>query len=192
MAQSGYEHGFLDNIKVSWADNEWGQGPTGTAVRTGATVVNSNTQTNSKLMPWRQAATERNYHSSISLPLATKNKMLGALNIYSSEADAFSAEEVSLLEELANDLAFGIETLRTRTLHNMAEKKLEFLAHFDPLTSLPNRTLLRDRFEQAAAIADREQSGVAISFSIWIILLTSMTALGMSMAINYWLASPID
>ena len=90
--------------------------------------------------------------------------MLGALNIYSSEANAFSAEEISLLEELANDLAFGIETLRTRTLHNVAEKKLEFLAHFDPLTSLPNRTLLRDRFEQAAAIADREKSGVAIFF----------------------------
>ncbi|MDD2341304.1 MAG: EAL domain-containing protein, partial [Tolumonas sp.] len=164
VARSGYEHGFLDDIKISWADNEWGQGPTGTAIRTGATVVNSNTQTNSKLMPWRQAATERNYRSSISLPLATKNKMLGALNIYSSEADAFSAEEISLLEELANDLAFGIETLRTRALHNVAEKKLEFLAHYDPLTSLPNRTLLRDRFEQAAAIADREQSGVAIFF----------------------------
>lgn len=164
VAQSGYEHGFLDHIKISWADNEWGQGPTGTAVRTGATIVNSDTQTNSRLIPWRQAATERNYHSSISLPLATKNKMLGALNIYSSEANAFSAEEISLLEELANDLAFGIETLRTRTLHNVAEKKLEFLAHFDPLTSLPNRTLLRDRFEQAAAIADREKSGVAIFF----------------------------
>lgn len=49
-------------------------------------------------------------------------------------------------------------------MHNAAEKKLEFLAHYDPLTSLPNRTLLRDRFEQAAALADREQSGVAMFF----------------------------
>jgi len=164
VAQCGYEHGFLDNIRISWDDNEWGRGPTGTAIRTGVTVVNSDTQNNPKLNPWRQAATERNYHSSIALPLATKNKILGALNIYSSETEAFSAKEVSLLEELANDLAFGIETLRMRTLHNVAEKKLEFLAHYDPLTSLPNRTLLRDRFEQAAALADREQSGVAMFF----------------------------
>lgn len=164
VAQCGYEHGFLDSIRISWDDNEWGRGPTGTAIRTGTTVVNSDTLRNPKLNPWRQAATERNYHSSISLPLATKTQVIGALNIYSSETDAFTTEEVSLLEELANDLAFGIETLRTRTLHNAAEKKLEFLAHYDPLTSLPNRILLRDRFEQAAALADREQSGVAMFF----------------------------
>lgn len=164
VAQCGYEHGFLDNIKISWDDNEWGRGPTGTAIRTGTTVVNSDTLSNPKLNPWRQAATERNYHSSISLPLATKAQIIGALNIYSSEAYAFSTEEISLLEELANDLAFGIETLRMRALHNVAEKKLEFLAHYDPLTRLPNRTLLRDRFEQAAALADREQSGVAMFF----------------------------
>ncbi len=164
VAQCGYEHGFLDSIRISWDDNEWGRGPTGTALRTGTTVVNSDTLRNPKLNPWRQAATERNYHSSIALPLATKAQIIGALNIYSSETDAFTTEEVSLLEELANDLAFGIETLRTRALHNVAEKKLEFLAHYDPLTSLPNRTLLRDRFEQAAALADREQSGVAMFF----------------------------
>ncbi len=164
VAQCSYEHDFLDKIRISWDDNEWGHGPTGTAIRTGVTVVNSDTLNNPKLNPWRQAATERNYHSSISLPLATKTQIIGALNIYASEADAFSSEEISLLEELANDLAFGIETLRMRTLHNVAEKKLEFLAHYDPLTSLPNRTLLRDRFEQAAALADREQSGVAMFF----------------------------
>ena len=164
VAQCGYEHGFLDSVRNSWDDNEWGRGPTGTAIRTGTTVVNSDTLRNPKLNPWRHAATERNYHSSISLPLATKAQVIGTLNIYSSETDAFTTEEVSLLEELANDLAFGIETLRTRTLHHVAEKKLEFLAHFDPLTSLPNRTLLRDRFEQAAALADREQSGVAMFF----------------------------
>lgn len=164
VAQCGYEHGFLDSIRISWDDNEWSRGPTGTAIRTGTTVVNSDTLRNPKLNPWRQAATERNYHSSIALPLATKAQIIGALNIYSSESDAFSSEEISLLEELANDLAFGIETLRTRALHNVAKKKLEFLAHYDPLTSLPNRTLLRDRFEQAAALADREQSGVAMFF----------------------------
>ena len=90
--------------------------------------------------------------------------MLGALTIYSSNPDSFGNEEVMLLEELANDLAYGIETLRTRVKHEAAEKQLEFLAHHDILTSLPNRLLLRDRFEQAIAQADREQSGVAVLF----------------------------
>jgi len=69
-----------------------------------------------------------------------------------------------LLEELATDLAFGVETLRTRAQHAAAEKQLEFLAHHDVLTGLPNRLLLRDRFGQAAALADRDQTGVAVLF----------------------------
>ena len=40
--------------------------------------------------------------------------------------------------------------------------KLYHQAHFDALTSLPNRTLLRDRFEQALLRAERENLAVAL------------------------------
>ncbi|PKO47407.1 MAG: hypothetical protein CVU29_03110 [Betaproteobacteria bacterium HGW-Betaproteobacteria-22] len=42
-----------------------------------------------------------------------------------------------------------------------AKEKIHHLAHHDPLTDLPNRTLLRDRFEQAMGFADREEAMVA-------------------------------
>ncbi|HUW37616.1 MAG TPA: EAL domain-containing protein [Rhodocyclaceae bacterium] len=45
-----------------------------------------------------------------------------------------------------------------------AEEKIDFLAHHDPLTRLPNRVLLRDRFEQAVTVAEREQARVALLF----------------------------
>ena len=45
-----------------------------------------------------------------------------------------------------------------------AEERIEFLAHHDPLTSLPNRVLTRDRFEQAMVSAVREKSKVAMFF----------------------------
>jgi GGDEF domain-containing protein len=38
----------------------------------------------------------------------------------------------------------------------MAEAKIRELADFDPLTGLPNRRLLRDRFTQLLAAAERE------------------------------------
>jgi diguanylate cyclase (GGDEF)-like protein/PAS domain S-box-containing protein len=41
---------------------------------------------------------------------------------------------------------------------------LERLAHFDPLTQLPNRTLFGDRFNQAIAHSKRNQSLLAICF----------------------------
>lgn len=42
-----------------------------------------------------------------------------------------------------------------------AKEKIHHLAHHDPLTDLPNRILLRDRFEQAMGFANREESMVA-------------------------------
>ena len=164
VAQYGDEQDYLGVARMSWSDTERGRGPTGTAIRTGQTDINQNSQTNPRVALWREAALARNYRSSIALPLTSKNQAFGALTIYSSEADAFGPEEVKLLEELANDLAYGIQTLRTRVEHAAAEKQLEFLAHHDVLTGLPNRLLLRDRFEQAKAQADREQSGVAVLF----------------------------
>lgn len=48
--------------------------------------------------------------------------------------------------------------------YKRAEEKLHFLAYYDPLTRLPNRVLLRDRFEQVAAIADRDRALLAVLF----------------------------
>lgn len=56
----------------------------------------------------------------------------------------------------------GIFSETTQPEQNNSE--LEFLAYHDPLTQLPNRQLLKDRFRQALASAARENSMVAICF----------------------------
>ncbi len=164
IAQSGYEVGYLDSIRLSWADNEFGRGPTGTAIRSGLPGINENVLTNPAMAPWREAAIKRGYQSSISLPLIDNEVVLGALTMYAREAEAFDSEEVRLLQELADDLAFGIVTLRTRLAHAAAEEKLAFLAQFDPLTQLPNRLLLRDRFDQAVRVAESRHATMAMLY----------------------------
>jgi len=44
------------------------------------------------------------------------------------------------------------------------QRKLEFMAHYDELTNLPNRVLFLDRFEQAVAHSKRNQSLLAVCF----------------------------
>ncbi len=39
VGQAGYEAGYLESIRITWADEEHGQGPTGTAIRTRRPVV---------------------------------------------------------------------------------------------------------------------------------------------------------
>lgn len=46
----------------------------------------------------------------------------------------------------------------------MAEERIEFLAHHDPLTRLPNRVLTRDRFSLAMMAAVRDKSCVAMLY----------------------------
>ncbi len=112
LAEFGFEEGYLDKANISWADNERGRGPTGTAIRTGEIQVNRNFLTNPAMAPWRESALKHGYQSSIALPLSDSGKILGSLTLYAREPDAFSAEEMELLLELAGDLAFGMAHLR--------------------------------------------------------------------------------
>jgi PAS domain S-box-containing protein len=114
VAQAGYEEGYLETLKVTWADTERGRGPTGTVIRTGQPAAARNILTDPHFAPWRQEAVKRGYASSLVLPLMVEDTAFGALNIYAGEADAFDAAEVQLLTDLAADVSFGILALRTR------------------------------------------------------------------------------
>jgi PAS domain S-box-containing protein len=125
-AQAGFNEGYLEQARISWDENsERGRGPSGTAIRTGEIAVSHDFQADPATTPWRAAALQRGYGSSIVLPLRTGAKAFGVLTIYSAEANAFQPNEVGLLKELADDLAYGIQTLRTRLAHGLAEQALE-------------------------------------------------------------------
>jgi diguanylate cyclase (GGDEF)-like protein/PAS domain S-box-containing protein len=55
-------------------------------------------------------------------------------------------------------------TFRDIRERKAAEEKLVLLANYDPLTSLPNRALFRDRLEQSLLRAKREREIVAVLF----------------------------
>ncbi len=124
VAHAGFEDGYLQNIHVTWSEAESGRGPVGMAIRKLQPCPVQNIAVNPLFAPWRQTATERGYASVCGLPLVTGGKRIGAIGIYSASPDAFDAEEVSLLAELADDLAFGISVLRTRNEHRRAEQAL--------------------------------------------------------------------
>jgi serine phosphatase RsbU (regulator of sigma subunit)/anti-sigma regulatory factor (Ser/Thr protein kinase)/putative methionine-R-sulfoxide reductase with GAF domain len=127
VARSGFEAGYLDNLNITWADTERGRGPTGTCIRTRQTVVAKDIATDPKMIPWRTEALKRGYASSISIPLLIDSAVFAALMIYAAEPNAFGPEEVSLLTELASDLAYGIAALRTKAERERAEEEIRTL-----------------------------------------------------------------
>ncbi len=126
VAQAGYEAGYLEAVQITWADTEWGLGPSGKAIRTGQPQVIRNILTDPHFAPWRVEASQRGYASSIALPLLNEGQAFGILNIYAAEPDAFDTAEVQLLTELSWDLAFGINALRTQAEHRRAEELVHY------------------------------------------------------------------
>ena len=124
VAYSGFEDGYLETLGITWADTERGRGPTGTAIRRGKPCVCANMHQDPQFAPWREEALRRGYASSVVLPLMNEGRAFGAITIYAREPDAFSSEEVALLSELAQDLSFGIQSIRLRQAHAQAEELL--------------------------------------------------------------------
>ena len=128
VAQWGSENGYLKSLKVSWGENAHGRGPTGIAIRSGAPCVAQHILTDPKWVPWRERALHYGFAASISLPLADDGQVFGALVIFAGEADAFDAQEVELLQGLADDLAHGIATLRLRNEQEQGKQERMLLA----------------------------------------------------------------
>ena len=124
IAEAGFNEGYVEMANVTWADSERGHGPTGTCIRTGETQTVKNIDTDPRKAPWREEARRRGYASSAAIPLVDAGTPIGALTIYSSEVGAFTDEEVSLLTEFAEDLGYGVASLRTQAERKRAEEAL--------------------------------------------------------------------
>jgi response regulator RpfG family c-di-GMP phosphodiesterase len=112
-AHAGHEEGYLAGQNLTWAPTERGKGPTGTAIRSGKPAMCQDIANDPAFAPWRDEAVARGYASMIALPLIGDHASFGVLAIYSSHIDAFDEKEIDLLLELAGDLAYGINALRT-------------------------------------------------------------------------------
>ncbi len=124
VAKAGFNDGYLETLKISWADNEFGKGPVGTAIRTGQPCSVRDILIAPYFERWREDAKTRGYVSIHSLPLKVDEMVFGALTIYSSVPEAFNPEETELLTALADNLAYGITMLRTRSAHEKAENEI--------------------------------------------------------------------
>src|SRR5271157_1003828 len=125
VAWAGNDEGYLAAAGITWADTERGRGPTGTAIRTGKSCCIQDFAADPRFAPWLESALQHGFRSGIGLPLKDEDaNAFGSLTIHSAQPNAFTPEEIRLLEELAADLAFGIVTLRSRAARKRAEEAL--------------------------------------------------------------------
>ncbi len=138
MAEYGHPGGMavLQGIQASWADNPQGRGALARAIRSGQSCVVRDISQDPSYTPWR--AHLAGCVSVVACPLRVGDNVIGGLAIYAAESHAFGVDEVSLLTESADDLAFGITTLRARAEQLEIQAAMLRLTRYDALTNLPN------------------------------------------------------
>ena len=95
--------------------------------------------------------------SSASVPIPGVSGAYGVLSAASTEPNRFTQESLNFLKSLANTLATAMD-------RRDAQARLTYLAQFDPLTGLANRSLFLDRFAQTLKQARREGWMVGVVF----------------------------
>ncbi len=116
---------FLAGVHVSWAENEYGRGTAGTAIRTRRPAIGRDLLRNPAFAVWRPAFSRRDFESAIAVPLLVAGEVYGVLLVYAAEPDAFDSTEVSLLAELSADISHGITALRSERQRKAALAALE-------------------------------------------------------------------
>nr|WP_315431520.1 EAL domain-containing protein [uncultured Albidiferax sp.] len=103
-----------------------------------------------------RALMDPNIRSIAVLPLMVADRVVGLLALYTIEARFFDDEEMKLLTELAGDIGFALD-------HLEKAEKLNYLAYYDEITGLPNRTLFLEHVGQHVRRYEGGRSSLALA-----------------------------
>ena len=167
VARAGEARGYADALALSWDTTQPnGSGPAGRAIASGQTQISRRISVEASMAPWRAAAQAHGLESSIALPLISPQRTLGALMVYAAHPDAFQGPAVAPLEELARNVAIGIEALRARAQRDAANvanrAKSAFLANMSHEIRTPiNAIMGMNHLLRRSALTPEQQGRVA-------------------------------
>ena len=133
-------------------------GSCGTAAFLKRLIVAEDTATDPRWTPYKDLASQYGLRASWSKPIiSATDKVLGTFDAYYREPKSPRSRDLEIIDRAAALAAIAIE-------RKQAQTQVEYMAHFDALTTLPNRTLMLDRLKQALVQARRNKRGVALLF----------------------------
>jgi diguanylate cyclase (GGDEF)-like protein/PAS domain S-box-containing protein len=144
IARQGTSVAHLDTIVVAMsADTPAGRTIGGTALRTVRPAVWNDVARDADVPARdRPRFLESGIGAAASFPLVVDGKPMGLLGLHAHEAGFFDQDELRMLEELTANVSFALESMAR-------QERIAYLALYDSLTGLANRTLFNERLTQA-------------------------------------------
>jgi diguanylate cyclase len=154
IAWAGEVGEYLAAVPLSAIEGAADFGLVGQSILTRAPIVSHDVKRDAREQ-LRKEALARGIGSLAKIPIVWGGRAIGVLSLYASEPGHFDAAEMRLLSDLAGDIAFGLDYLEKN-------EKAEYLAYYDPLTRLANRSLFHERLAQVVSTAAAEKVAVAL------------------------------
>ena len=141
----------LQQVSISVdQDQPEGRGPTGTAIRENHPVWSQDCQNDAITQPWHHYCKQYDLKASAALPLSINGTAIGAFNLYAGEVNAFDEDARELLQQMASDISFALDSFARENQRKQAEEELSRLN-----LSLESRVRERtDELTQAKELAD--------------------------------------
>jgi diguanylate cyclase (GGDEF)-like protein len=141
------------------------EGPCVAAHRTGESVAVADLRYDRQFPRFSEKAVEAGLLAVFSFPLRQESGQLGALDLYGTAPGQLNEVAMAAAQTLADVAAAYLVNAQARAeLTESSEAAVESSLH-DPLTGLPNRTLLVQRLDHAILRSQRSKKTVAILFA---------------------------
>jgi putative nucleotidyltransferase with HDIG domain len=177
VAYAGGADGFLPLCSFTWDELAEGRSPVGTAITTGAPCVVNDTEDDPSYAPWRSEALKRGFNSIAALPLVSNGEVMGSLDVYSGEKEAFGPEEIEFLMEAAGDITVALKSLRLEkeletslaSMKKVLGETVEAIAYMsemrDPYTAGHQRRVakLASAVAREMGMAEEQVEGIRVS-----------------------------
>lgn len=152
-AGAGFSSGGLAKFAIDGA----AESPTivAAAIRRGAPAICNELADCDRSIRIYAQMVQLGYHSAIALPLLIDARPVGCLLLATREREFFDAAEERLLTELAGDISFALD-------HIGKTERINYLAYYDSLTGLANRTFFLERLSQHIQASVREGRSFAL------------------------------
>jgi len=114
IAATALAREYIADVQVSYnREVPEGRGVAGQTIHSGQVAVVEDATTNPCFEPWRGRAIKHGFRSVVGLPLRDRATTFGVLALYATETASPPQAELELLQQLADDVAFGILHLQS-------------------------------------------------------------------------------
>lgn len=156
---------YLEGLLISTVSSDpSAQGPIGRAFHENKPIWCQDFLHDPQTALWHERGRKFGWGSSAALPLHQNGKTVGVFTLYAKETNAFDEAAQELLKEMVIDISYALDIFEKEKQRLEVERQIQYLANFDELTGLPNRSKLESRIKNLVSLAKRNDMTIAVMF----------------------------